>query len=79
MELVKGWFGPVPDSEAPASVLAEWQKYEVEQAGPSASDKVITRMEEGGNSVGGYLSGHITRATTGAKGLHTQVTTHVET
>ena len=75
MEVVKGWFGPVPDNEAPASVLAEWQKYEVAQAGPSSSDKVLTRMEEGSSSVGG----HITRATTGAKGLHTQVTTHVET
>lgn len=79
MEAVRGWFGPVPDNEAPASVLAEWQKYEVEQAGPSSSDKVLTRMEEGSSSVGGFLSGHITRATTGAKGLHTQVTTHVET
>jgi len=29
--------------------------------------------------VGGFLTGHVTRATTGAKGLHTQVTTHVET
>ena len=70
MEVVKGWFGPV---------LAEWQKYEVAQAGPTSSDKVLTRMEEGGSSVGGFLSGHITRATTGVKGLHTQVTTHVET
>lgn len=79
MQAVRGWFGPAPDNEAPASVLAEWQKYEVEQAGPSSSDKIITRMEEGGNTMGGFLSGHITRATTGAKGLHTQVTTHVET
>ena len=57
MESVRGWFGPAPDNEAPASVLAEWQKYEVEQAGPSNADKLMTQMEEGGNSMGGFLRG----------------------
>lgn len=76
MQLVKSWVvrGPT-DSEPSASVLAEWQKYEVQAAPPSQQEKLLKSMEEGTS----YLGSHVTKAATGVRGLHTQVTTSVTT
>eukprot|EP00884_Botryococcus_braunii_P023353 jgi/Botrbrau1/9701/Bobra.0201s0031.1 len=56
-----------PDNEAPASVLAEWNKYNSGSAEPSQSDRLLSQVEEGAGNVGTFITHQFTRAVTGVQ------------
>ncbi|KAK9803362.1 hypothetical protein WJX73_008808 [Symbiochloris irregularis] len=55
------------------SVLAEWNKYSSDAAGPSQTDKMLNSMEEGSSSVNSFFSNNFARFAAGAQGLGAQV------
>ncbi|KAK9820584.1 hypothetical protein WJX72_011930 [[Myrmecia] bisecta] len=79
METLRGLFGQsTPDDEPSASVLAEWNKYSGDQAGPSQSDKLLDSMEGGTASVKNFLNQSFTRVTTGVQGAGTSVSSTLQ-
>ncbi|KAK9835954.1 hypothetical protein WJX81_001131 [Elliptochloris bilobata] len=70
------------DNEPSASVLAEWNKYSTDTAGPSSartqSDRLLGKMEEGGTHVQNFVSSSYTRLQTGAQGMGSSLGTTIQ-
>ncbi|CAL5219080.1 g844 [Coccomyxa viridis] len=73
-------FGQRPATDEPsASVLAEWNKYSGDTPAPSTSDRLASRMEEGGATVQTFMTGALARLSTGVQGVGQTVGAGVQT
>ncbi len=81
MDNLRKFFAPQPDTEPPASVLAEWNSYS--KAGPSTvhtsshADRVVASLEEGQATVSRFVGESFGKINSGVTGMGASVSSSV--